>query len=114
MGRQLVFWKYNDKVILDNEKVYEAICGEYEVEGLCSLPADLILKRVNEVFGDYEKLDEYNFESEKGSFTFIPSKQGVIFDCGLSTGFDELNKIIALMLEFDCPLYDPQINERFG
>lgn len=113
MSRQLVFWKYNDGVNPDNKKVYEAICEGSDVEGLSELPTDLILKRVNEVFCDYEKIDEYNFDSEKGSFTFTASKQSVIFDCGWSTEFDELNKMIDLMKEFDCPLYDPQINERF-
>lgn len=36
-----------------------------------------------------------------------------MFDCGWDMLETELNKIIDLMDEFDCPFYDPQIETRF-
>ena len=114
MSRHLVFWKYTDGTYLDNQEVYEFICnGSKSIEGLSILPISDILAKVNEVFGDYDKLDEHNYESSKGSFTIITTEQAVLFDCSWSMLETELNKIIDIMLEFECPFYDPQITTRF-
>ncbi|MCH5349556.1 MAG: hypothetical protein J1E40_09550 [Oscillospiraceae bacterium] len=114
MGRHLAFWKYEDGVYLDNQKVYEeACCDEKIIDGLSTLPTDRILGRVSEVFADYDKLDERNYESSNGSFTVSTTEQSVLFDCGWSMLMTELNKIIDIMAEFDCPFYDPQIKTRF-
>ncbi|MGN0640958.1 MAG: hypothetical protein ACI4JT_08400 [Oscillospiraceae bacterium] len=114
MSRHLAFWKYNDGTYLDNPKVYETACIDGKaVEGLAVLPISDILNRASEIFNDYDKLDEYNFESEKGSFTIIATEQAVLFDCGWDMLETELNKIIDLMDEFGCPFYDPQIETRF-
>lgn len=114
MSRHLVFWKYEDGTYLNNQKVYEGFCnGEKTIDGLDALPVSDILNRVNEAFGDYDKPDEYNYESSKGSFTISHTEQIVLFDCSWSMLLTELNRIIDLMLEFDCPYYDPQIETRF-
>ena len=114
MSRHLAFWKYNDGTYLDNQKVYEIACIEGKaIEGLVTLPISEILNKANELFSDYDKLDECNYESSKGSFTIITTEQIVLFDCSWSMLVTELNKIIDLMLEFDCPYYDPQIETRF-
>lgn len=114
MSRHLAFWRYEDGVYLDNQKVYETACLEEQpTEGLSVLPIGNILKRVNEVFSDYDVLDRYDYEGTKGSFTIIATEQSVLFDCSFSMLETELNKIIDIMLEFDCPVYDPQINTRF-
>lgn len=114
MSRHLAFWKYNDGTYLDNHNVYEVACIEGKtIEGLSILPINDILNNVNELFNDYDKLDEFNYESSKGSFTIITTEQTVLFDCSWGMLPTELNKIIDLMLEFDCPYYDPQIKTRF-
>lgn len=114
MSRHLAFWRYNDGTYLDNQRVYEeSCCEENSVDGLAVLPISDILRRVDEVFGDYDKLDGSNYESGKGSFSISATEQSVLFDCGWSMAEAELNKIIDIMLEFDCPLYDPQIETRF-
>ena len=113
MGRQLVFWKYEEGVYLDNQVVYKKICNQEEINGLSELSIDEILKKTNLVFSGYNKLDNYNFESEKGSFTIYTTKQSLIFDCSFELPETELNKIIDIMLEFECPFYDPQIEIRF-
>ena len=58
-------------------------------------------------------IDEHNYESSKGSFTVITTEQSVLFDCSWSMLETELNKIIDIMIEFNCPFYDPQIAVRF-
>ncbi len=114
MSRHLAFWKYENGTYLDNQKVYEkACCEEIHTDGLSILPIGDILHMVNEVFCNYDKLDEYNFENSVGSFTVFTTEQTVLFDCSMSMPKTELNKIIDIMLEFDCPLYDPQITTRF-
>ena len=114
MSRHLAFWKYDEGVYLDNQKVYEeACCEEKYTEGLSVLPISDIIDKVNDVFTDYEKIEECNYESEKGGFTVLTTKQTVLFECGRSMEEDELNKIIDIMLGFDCKLYDPQVSVRF-
>lgn len=114
MSRHFAFWKYDNGIYLENQKVYEEACCDGKIiDGLSVLPINDILCRVNEMFCDYEKLDEYNYESAEGSFTIVVTEQTVLFDCSWSMPETELNKIIDVMLEFVCPLYDPQISVRF-
>ncbi len=114
MGRQLAFWKYEDGIYLDNREVYMTSCIEGKiVNGLAQLPYTEILVKLNNAFSSYTKLDTYNFESAKGSFTVYPRQQSVLFDCSFSLPETELNSIIDIMLEYGCPYYDPQIAVRF-
>lgn len=114
MGRQLAFWKYEDGTYLDNREVYMTSCIEGKnVKGLVELPRAEILAKLNSTFSSYTKLDSYNFESAKSSFTVYPRQQSVLFDCSFSMPESELNTIIDIMLEYGCPYYDPQISIRF-
>ncbi len=114
MSMDLDFWKYKEGVYLDNKAVYERVCcdGE-EMEGLETLPISDIMKRVEQAFSDWEKLDDKHYEHEKrGGVELFTTPQAVRFDCyGLS--YDDMNMIIDIMSEFGCPLYDPQVSERF-
>ena len=114
MSRHFAFWKYEDGIYLENHKVYEEACCDCKnINGLSVLPINDILCRVNKIFDSYENLGEYNYESDEGSFTITVTEQTVLFECSWSMSETELNKIIDVMLEFDCPLYDPQISVRF-
>lgn len=114
MARSLAFWKYEDGVYLDNQEVYEKLCGGESPDGLAELPKEKIQSRVAEVFQEWERIDDNSFDGgEKGSFTAEILPRGAIFECSFSTGYDVLNAIIDIMGEFGCPLYDPQISERF-
>jgi len=113
MARQLVFWKYQDGIYLDNKKVYQSICDDKTIQGLANLPVSEMKEKVKRTFSNYNMLDEQNFESANGSFTIFENSQYVIFDCSFSMPVDDLNKIIDIMLEYDCPYYDPQIEIRF-
>ncbi len=114
MGIDLDFWKYKKNVHLDNQKVYEKACCDGEhVDALEALPIEKILIKIVDSFLDWKHLDEKTFEKDsKGSFQIFTTSQIVRFDCyGMDE--DDLNLLIDIMLEFDCPLYDPQISQRF-
>ncbi len=114
MARSLAFRKYEEGVYLDNQEIYEKLCDGENPDGLAELPKEKILSRVAEVFQKWERISEDSFDGgEKGSFTAEILPRGVIFECSFDMQFDALNVIIDIMGEFGCPLYDPQISERF-
>ena len=114
MSRQMAFWRYNDGVYLDNQKVYEeACCNGLTVEGLAELPTEDILRMICEKLPAYDKLDEYSFESEKGAFELSYTNQCILFDCSWDMPMNDLNTVIDIMAAFHCPFYDPQITKRF-
>ncbi|WP_295153742.1 hypothetical protein [uncultured Ruminococcus sp.] len=114
MGRYMSFWKYEPDAVHNDENIYAQACEEVgNISGLQTLPTADILAEINRVFSDYDKLDEYNYESGKGAFTVSVTPQTVTFDCVWSMGGDELNKLIDIMLGFGCPFYDPQLSTRF-
>ncbi len=114
MSRDLAFWKYDTGVYLDNQKVYEKVCCEGEIlKGLSDLPISEIKRRIDEVFGDYDKPDESVYIGEAGDFVVNLNEKSVVFNCSWSLPPEELNQIIDILLEFGCPLYDPQIDVRF-
>jgi hypothetical protein len=113
MSKQFAFWKYEGNAYLGNQEVYEKISEQESVEGLSEIPISDILERISLVFYDYDKLDDYNYEGDNGSFTVYTTEQAVIFDCSYGLPETDVNRLIDIMLEYDCPCYDPQINVRF-
>lgn len=115
MSYDINFWKYKEGVYLDNHEVYAAACCDGKtVDGLEELPIDAILQRVAKTFSSWTCLGPKDYEKEGGgSFQIYTTEQIVRFDCYYVTG-DDMNRIIDIMLEFGCPLYDPQISTRFG
>lgn len=114
MSRDFDFWKYQKGIYLDTQSIYEQLCdGEY-VEGLEELPIDEIIEKISQQFKDWSRLDKINWESEdKGSFQIFTTSQFVRVDVYGNMLGEDINKFIDIMLEYQCPLYDPQINERF-
>ena len=114
MSYDLDFWKYKPGVMLDHQQVYERLSDGQQVEGLCDLPIVDILQRVKIVFTDagWEQLDELNWEGDDGAFQIFTTPQFIRFDCYSMDG-DDMNRIIDIADEFDCPLYDPQAGQRY-
>ena len=113
MSYDLDFWKYRRGVSLDHQATYEKLSDGQAVEGLEDLPIDLMLARLKEVFADWEQLDGETWESDNGSFQMFTTPQLFRVDCYGMNG-DDMNKIIDVADEFGCPLYDPQVNERYN
>ncbi|QSB26090.1 hypothetical protein [Flavobacterium sp. CLA17] len=111
---ELLFWKYLDEIYLNHHEVYEALVEEQEVEGLEKLPVDVIMNRIRSVFSQWEKVDDNSWKNtaEKGAFQVITTPQSVRIDCYGTEG-KTMNQLVSLMEEFKCPLYDPQVPERY-
>lgn len=115
MSMDLDFWKYKDKAEHDDEKVYQTACCDGEaVEELETLPVGDILKKIAEVFADWTASEGgKDFEKEgRGAFQIFTTEQVVRFDCyGMSEA--DMNLLVDILIDFGCPLYDPQISTRF-
>ena len=110
------FWKYKAGVYLDNQKTYEALSSGDYVDGLEELPINVILDNVALAFNDYkqDEFDKSSWESRtQGSFQIYTTPQFFSVDVYGQMPQENINKFIDIMLEHDCPLYDPQINVRF-
>ena len=111
---ELLFWQYQDGIYLNHHLVYEALVEQQEVEGLEILPVQVILSRLNSVFSSWEKVDENSWKNNtgKGAFQVITTPQSIKIDCYGTEG-KTMNQLVDLMGEFKCPLYDPQVPERY-
>lgn len=115
MSMDLNFWKYKENTVHDHEKVYQTACCDGELmEELETLSVDQILKKISVIFSDWTIQDSgKDFEKEgHGAFQIFITPQIVRFDCyGMQE--DDMNSLIDILIDFGCPLYDPQISTRF-
>lgn len=114
MSVDLNFWKYKAGVTHDNGKVYQVACCDGKiVDELETLPIDEIFNKISYTFSDWTVHDKNNYEKEgHGSFQIFSTSQVVRFDCyGMNE--DDMNSLMDILIDFDCPLYDPSISTRF-
>lgn len=111
---ELLFWKYEDELYLNNQEVYEALIEQERVEGLQELPVATILNRIANVFSNWEKEDEFSYKNTqgKGAFHIITTPQSIQINCYGTVGTD-MNKLCDILEEYKCPLYDPQVPMRY-
>ena len=111
---ELVFWKYLEEVYLNHQEVYEAIGEQDFIEGLEELPVEVIINRIASVFSKWERVDENSWKNNNGvgAFQVKTTPQSVQIDCYGTEG-KTMNKLVDIMEEFKCPLYDPQVPERY-
>lgn len=111
---ELLFWRYLDEIYLNHHEVYEALVEKEGVIGLEKLPVEVIINRINSVFSKWERIDENSWKNNagKGAFQVITTPQSIKIDCYGTEG-KSMNQLVDLMLEFKCPLYDPQVPERY-
>jgi hypothetical protein len=111
---ELLFWRYLEEVYLNHQEVYEAIEEEQFVDGLEELPITVILNRISSQFSTWEKVDERSWKNTngKGAFQIRTTPQSVKIDCYGTEG-KTMDRLVALLEEFKCPLYDPQVPERY-
>jgi ribose 5-phosphate isomerase len=111
---ELVFWKYEEDVYLNNHEVYEAILDEKEVLGLVILPVEVILNRISNLFQTWIKVDENSWQhsNSKGAFQIKTTPQSFIIDCYGTEG-KTMDLLVSILEEFKAALYDPQIPVRY-
>jgi len=113
MSYDLNFWRYKPGRALKHEQVYEELCDGKTVEGLEEIPIDQFVARVIQEFADWERLDETTFDGgDRGSFQLTTAPQSFRVDCYGMDG-EDMNRFIEIANEFECPLYDPQVGQRF-
>jgi hypothetical protein len=111
---ELLFWKYLEGVYLNHQEVYESLEEEAPIDGLEELPIQVILNRIASVFSKWEKVDETSWKNSNGvgAFQVKTTPQSIQIDCYGTEG-KTMDKLVDIMEEFKCPLYDPQVPERY-
>lgn len=111
---ELVFWRYSEEVYLNHQEVYEALDEGLEIDGLEKLPTEVILNRINSVFSKWERVDENSWKNSDGpgAFCVKSTPQSITIECYGTQG-TAMDKLVDVMEEFKCPLYDPQVPERY-
>ncbi len=114
MSVELDFWKYRQGVKKDDGKIYEAVCCRgQELDCLEELPIDEIISCIGKEFSDWKTVGRENYEKDdRGTFSLSTTSQSVRIDCYDMSGEDMI-RLVELMKGFDCPLYDPNLGERF-
>ena len=111
---ELVFWIYQEGIYLNHHLVYEALAEEEHVEGLEDLPTTVILNRINTLFAKWERVDEKSWKNNNGlgAFHVRTTSQSIKIDCYGTEG-KTMDILVNVLEEFKCPLYDPQVPERY-
>ena len=116
MSIDLSFWRYEKGEYLDNDEVYRRGSNGEVIEGLESLPIDDIISALCTEFDGWECTQNGNeliFEGgENGAFEMMTTAQFIRVDCR-GMDYENMNRIIDVMHDFACPLYDPSLPQRF-
>jgi hypothetical protein len=121
LAYDLVFW-LQDQVATSDEAslAYEALCEQRPVLGLLPFPVEEFLARLATVFPDAVREpngerewvvwesnnSDASFQVEWSPVHVLATLRPLVEDHG--------NRLIEIAAEFNAPLYDPQIGERFG
>lgn len=112
MGRDLSFWKTKKDLHIKNSEIYEDLTKGKYLDHICEIPSEQILQDFKCEFAEWKHSDDSYFENGDEAFELFISKQFVRVDCYSMTE-QNMNKIIDILLKYDCPLYDAAIDVRF-
>ena len=116
MSYDLVFWRQLPDLSLSPVEITRQLCEqEQQVDGLVELPVGEIVREVEAAFPNITTDGGLTYweGGDDGMFEIYTSSQHVHFCCRqLLT--DHCNTLIEILNRFECPLYDPQVDERFG
>jgi hypothetical protein len=106
------FWKQEHPLVIPPVEIYRALCRGEAVTGLAILPVDQILQRLTQVFPSFDPANQFPLvRTSNGSIEFWWSQQHFRFDLRGICG--ECQNLVNVMREFECPMYDPQVNRRY-
>ena len=98
---------------MNDQEACELLAGGNAVNGLEYLPIERIKSRITDEFSqDWQKLDQVTWEHNSAGLQLYTTSQMVCVYCSGLAG-EDMNRIIDVLLEFGCPLYDPQVGQRF-
>lgn len=116
MSTDLAFWR--GRTTEKPRDVYLKLGESEQIDGLEPLDVEAVLAALGKEFAGWRhEANMWTYQPDEygngPSFDLSISEQGAIFTCyGLE--HTQLNQIIDVMLGFDAPLYDPQLDERFA
>jgi hypothetical protein len=123
MSYDLYFWNQNAKCESNPNEVMEALNNGNHIIGLEILPVEDILKKFKQAFPELSEHKTTNpsiplqliWDSPKVNSCFLIDWSDYYIGIeGHDVDGDIYNKIIDIMLEFKCPLYDPQTETRYN
>lgn len=121
MGYQLVFWQ-QDHDTPPASAIYRSLCDHGVADGLRPLPVPSILAALVEEFPGIDPVPAADgpcpvFWEDDGQtsveFWWSAVHVGAELRPAGSWSGDIANRVIDVLRDFRCPLYDPQTGERF-
>ena len=112
MSYDINFWRQERPLELSAQEIYERLNKREPVEGLAKLPVEQILARLKHAFPDFDPAEDFPLaRTAEGSIEFGWSDYHFRFDIRGICG--DCQKLVDIMSEFDCPMYDPQVGKRY-
>lgn len=114
MSYDINFWKQDRPLEISAQDIYERLSSGKPVEGLTKLPVDEILTKLRDAFPDFDPDEQFPLVSiDDGSIEIAWSDQHFRFDLRGEVGAEHKNRLVHIMATHGCPMYDPQIGERY-
>lgn len=121
MSYDLYFWRFVDEAANPpgKEDAYVKICHDLASgetpEAVASLPVNDVKAVVGNKLAAEGWSGDAQFWDRKGAvIEFYSHVRHVSISMRGKWSGDDANMLIDIMKEFDCPLFDPQIGERFA
>ena len=113
MSYDINFWRQERPLAAPPEDIYAKLCDGEPVPGLRTLPKAEVLARIKQVFPAFDPSESFPLiGTADGSIEVSWSDQHFRFDLH-GESESAAQKLADIMREFDCPMYDPQINTRY-
>ena len=112
MARDFGFWKEKQDVQRKNSDIYNDLSNGKYLDYINEIPLEHILQDIVCEFAEWNRSADFYFEKQSEAFELYLTKQFVRVDCYSMTE-QNINKIIDVLLKYDCPLYDAAIDVRF-
>lgn len=115
MSYDLCFWIQIDNFSLKPKEVRSILQSKGDCDYATNLPIEAIVSKLKESFPELtEEEGSWCWESQTdtGSFIVQTNPKYIEFNC-YDLDSDVGNVIVDILYEFNCKLYDPQIDKRF-
>ena len=114
MSYDLAFWKQKPACSASPSSIYGELLEGRAVDGLEFIPTAQFVARIHQRFPGITTDGGLTFweGGKRGMFELYSSGQHVHFCCREMSA-DDMNTLIDVAAEFECPLYDPQEDKRF-
>ena len=114
MSYDLTFWKQKPTCTGSPSQICRELAEGRAVDGLEVIPTAEIIARIHHRFPGITTDGGLTLweGGKRGMFELYSSNQHIHFCCRQMSD-DDMNTLIDVAAEFECPLYDPQEDKRF-